>query len=597
MATEPVRSARLALALGYLAFGAAALAAWTDPGRRYELDVYAATPTAFWAGLGLAVVLALFVAYNPAVTRGVRTGALVLLGTSVLAVAGLPILRNYYFWGVGDSLSHLGFARLLASDRLSPFGFLYPGIHSIAVFTSRTLGVPLTRAMLYVVVAFTALFVAFTALSVRAIADSRWALPTGVVAGAFLLPINNVSVFLEPYPTSQAIFFVPFIVYLAIRYLDLPDSGFPRAVTGVGLLLGLASVTVVLLHPQQAGSVLLLFGAIVAVQWLFRRWVPDHAISRQRPFYAPMFLATAAFLLWAPRFERFYGATSGLISGLLGVEPVGNEVTSRASSLDILGGSVVELFAKLFGVSLLLSIVAGFVVLAGWLGRLDDPARRGTLLRYLAGGLALLSGTFLVFFAASISVLPFRYLGAAMVVVTILAAVGLVDGVPLSIPWPSWRTMRFAAVLLFTGLLAAQAAHVHGSPYIFQPSDQVTETSMHGYQNSFEHRDPAVEYAGIRGGPRRFVDATYGTTFTDRTPGGKLFEGKEEGIPGPVFNSNLSTHYERDRYLPVTDRNRVQEVALYDGFRYSLSGFRGLRTTPGIHRVRSNGDFRLYYVD
>ncbi len=597
MGTEPVRSARLSLALGYLAFATATVAAWLDPGRRYELDVYAATPVAFWAGLGLAVVLALFVAYNPAVTRGVRRGALLLLAASVLAVAALPLLRNYYFWGPGDSLSHLGFARLLAENRLSPVGFLYPGIHSVSVFVSRVLGVDLTRAMLYVVVVFTALFLAFVPLCVREVADSRWALVTGTVAGALLLPINNVSVFLEPYPTSQAIFFVPFVLYLAFRYLDLPDSGFPRAASGLGVLLALASATVVLLHPQQAGSVLLLFGAIVAVQWLFRRWGRDHPISRQRPFYAPFAVATAAFLLWTPRFERFHGAMGGLIQGLLGAEPPGDEVTRRASSLEILGGSVPELFLKLFGVSLLLSAVAGFVVLAGWLGRMDDPARRGTRLRYLAVGLALLSGTFLVFFAGSVSVLPFRYLGAAMVVVTVLAAVGLVDGVPVSVPWPSWRTMRFFAVVAFTALLAAQVAHVHSSPYIFQPSNQVTLTSMEGYENSFEHRDPSVEYAGVRGGPRRYVDAVFGTTFTDRTPDGRLFEGKEEGIPDRVFGTNVSTHYDSDRYVPITDRDLAQEVRLYQGFRYPLSGFRDLRTTPGIHRVRSNGDFRLYYVD
>jgi hypothetical protein len=597
MSPEPVRSARLALAFGYLAFATATVAAWLDPGRRYELDVYASTPTTFWAGLGLAVILALFVAYNPAVTRGVRRGALVLLGASVLAVAALPLLRNYYFWGPGDSLSHLGFARLLAENRLSPFGFLYPGIHSTAVFVTRVLGVDLPRAMLFVVVVFTALFVAFVPLCVRQITDSRWALVTGTVAGALLLPINNVSVFLEPYPTSQAIFFVPLVLYLAFRYLELPDSGFPRATSGVGVLLGFTSITVVLLHPQQAGSVLLLFGAIVAVQWLFRRWDRDHPISRQRPFYAPLAVATGAFLLWAPRFDRFHGALGGLIEGLLGAEPPGDEVIRRADSLQILGGSVPELFVKLFGVSLLLSVVAGFVVLASWLGRMDDPSHRGTRLRYLSVGLALLSGTFLVFFVGSVSVLPYRYLGAAMVVVTVIAAVGLADGVPLSIPWPSWRTMRLVAVVAFTGLLAVQVAHLHSSPYVFQPSNQVTQTSMHGYERSFETRDPSVEYAGIRGGPRRYVDAVFGTTFTDRTPDGRLFEGKEEGIPDRVFGRNVSTYYDSDRYVPVTDRDLAQEVTLYEGFRYPLSGFRDLRTTPGVHRVRSNGDFRLYYVD
>lgn len=585
---------RLTLATGYIAFAVAALAAWNQPARGYELDIYAATPLAFWIGTGFAALAGLWIATHREVTPRIRTTALALPVLAVFAVAALPLLRSFHFFGPGDSLSHLGWARMLATDRLSPLELLYPGIHLTSVFVARVFDVAVRRAMQYTVLVFTLLYIVSVPLCVRQITDSRWAVVVGTALALLLLPINNVSVFHLPYPTGQAIFFIPFMLYLAIRYVGLPDTGFPRSATGTGLLLAIAAVAVVLIHPQQAGSVLLVFGAIVAVQWLFRWRRPGHATSRQRPFYAQFIVLAVAFLLWAPRFDRTQGTSQALLNGLLGAAEVGDEVSRRAGGLQFIGGSVEELFLKIFGVALLLSIVAGIVILYAFTGRLDGTRYDGTAVQYLSVGHILLTGTFLLFFLGSVSVFPFRYLGALMVLVTIIAAVGLVRWLGAA---PSWRTLRLVAVVLVTVLIAVQMAHLHESPYVYQSSDQVTETTMEGYESAFEYRDPSVWFAGIRGGPRRYVDATYGTTTTDVTPDGRRFVGKRSRVPFSVFGNNMTEYYDRDRYVPVTDKDVQQEVILYEGYRYSLSGFRSLRTTPGIHRVRSNGDFRLYYVD
>jgi len=172
------------------------------------------------------------------------------------------------------------------------------------------------------------------------------------------------------------------------------------------------------------------------------------------------------------------------------------------------------------------------------------------------------------------------------------------EGIPFSIPWGSWRALQTVAVVVFGVFLAMQAAHVHESPYIYRSSDQVTEMTMTGYANTFDSRDPEVWFTGIDSGPKRYIDAIYGTSREDdRTPNGEVFEGYEESISPAVWGNNMTQHYDRDRYVPVTDADRQTQVALYDGFEYSTKGFRALKTTPRIHRVRSNGDFRLYYID
>src|SRR6056297_2134726 len=102
---SPAWHQRVLLAAGFLAFGIGILSAWAEPGRHYELDIYAATPSSFWLGIGMAILIGLFVAYHGNVTRRIRLAALALLGLSVFAILGLPIVRNYSFYGPGDSLS------------------------------------------------------------------------------------------------------------------------------------------------------------------------------------------------------------------------------------------------------------------------------------------------------------------------------------------------------------------------------------------------------------------------------------------------------------------------------------------------------------
>lgn len=120
---------------------------------------------------------------------------------------------------------------------------------------------------------------------------------------------------------------------------------------------------------------------------------------------------------------------------------------------------------------------------------------------------------------------------------------------------------------------------------------------MEGYETAFEHRDPSIYFAGVRGGPRRYVDATYGTTYSDTTPDGRVFPGKEAMIPFAVFGNNMTEYYSNCRYVPISQVDYEREVVMYEGFRYSAEGFAAMTTTPNVHRVTDSRGFDLYVVD
>ncbi|WP_313696279.1 hypothetical protein [Halorarum halobium] len=602
------RRSKVGLTVGFLALLAAVLLARRAPPTGYELSLYAATPPAVWACLCVALAAGVTVALLGEVPDRLGNAGVLLAGATVLALVTMPLLRGYYFYGSGDALSHLGWARELASGTLTPVNLLYPGVHSTAVFVAAVTGLSVRVAlMLVTIVCYTLVFLLFVPLCVRLLDDSRLAVTLGVLSALLLAPVNGVSVHPFAHPTSQAILFFPFVLYLVLRYSTRPlrasaDAAVRRGaagdrVTAVGILLALASSAVVLVHPQQALNVVLFFGAIALVQVLYRARTTDHPITAHRPLYAQTGVLAVAFLLWAPRFERVQGAIVATITSIVFEgSSAGTVVASKGTSLVAVGGSLPSLFVKLFLPGVVLSLLAGGLIVALIAGRLREERTDVTsLLVYVAAALVPLFGLFLLFLVASAGDQYFRYQGFIMVPVTILAAVGLARAVRAYGGGRVGTDTRVVLVVLFLVMVPVGAAAYHSSPYTYQPNDQVTETRIDGFAEAFEHREEGTPFVGIRGGPRRYVDAEYGTQRATTTLD---FPGYREGINGTSFRGQgYLDRFEDQGYLIVNDADYEREVRLYDGFRYDAASFRALETTPGVNRIRANDGLRQYLID
>lgn len=607
MARLTHRLAKLVLAAGLVAFAAGVWSAHLAPTTGYELSIYAATPDATWVGVGAALLVGGLVALTAPRDGRLHDAGLAAVGLAALAVFALPVLRGYAYYGAGDSLTHLGWASELATGRLAVTELLYPGVHTTAVFVAETAGVGLPMGVLYVVlVAVPVVYLLFLPLTVQVLGGGRRALAAGALVAALFVPINNISVHPVAHPTSQAILLSAFVLYLLLAYVSAPTATSTTAgpapsgtrsrfdgVSGLGVLLGAAAVAVVLVHPQQAVNLALVFVAVAALRAVLRRWTTGLA-AQHRGIYAQTGVLVAALAVWAPRFERVGGATEATFGSLLSSGATAGEVVSqRSSSLTEVGGSIAELFVKLFLPGTVLSVLAAGLVAVVAYRRLrrDDDALAG----YVAAGMLPLGGAFLVMFAADIGDQYFRYLGFLMVPVSVLGAVA-VGRLAGGLDARSGRHLgTVVAVVLLVGMLPVGALAVHPSPYMYQPNSQVTESEFTGYAGTFETREAEVPFAGIRGGPRRFVDYHYGTEYTDEQ---LEFPGDRTGIPEGVFVAgNYTAAYEADRYLTVTRGAYLREVVMYESFRYPASGFAALDATPGVNRVRSNGGYTLYRVD
>jgi len=151
-------------------------------------------------------------------------------------------------------------------------------------------------------------------------------------------------------------------------------------------------------------------------------------------------------------------------------------------------------------------------------------------------------------------------------------------------------TVSRVTLVLFILLLPIAVMSLHPSPWIYQGNQQVTTEGVAGYQAALEHAPEDAVFAGVRGGGERYVDALYGP-FSERATS---FSG--ETIPPAVFGTNLTEFYDDPRFIPIQESDVDREADLYRGLRYDREGFRRLETTPGVNRIQSTDEFRLYYV-
>lgn len=591
------RLPKVTLGIGFAGLLVGVLAAYSEPATGYELSLYAQTPHLYFGGVGVAILVSVLLSFVITDSRLVQDGALLLGGLSVTSIVMLPLIRGYYLFVGGDSLTHLGWTRDLLDGTFEPTGLLYPGIHMMTIFVSEVTGIRLGLAQMFVTLAFVLVFVVFVMLCVRLLGRGRWAVPVGLFAGLLLLPNNNVSVHIQAHAITQSLLLLPFPLYLLLRYVVRDGewmNPFER-VTQNGLLLVLASVALILVHPQGGLNWILVLISIIGVQFLARRFRGDGTLGSHRPLYIPTVIVTIVFATWTFRYERVQEAAMGAIAGIINSAAPGDEIAQRTASLSDIGGSIGLLFVKLFLVALVFCILTGLLSLVWASGRFDDRfPERNALFTYLIISLVPLVALFGVLFVASTNTMHFRYLGFIMVPATILGALAISEGAGFLTKYVSPKAVSVVLVVVFLVLIPLPLATVHSTPFIYKPTTDVSEMHYDGAKATFETMDRDVAFAGVRTGPKRFVDAVYGTERS-KTMG---FKGTEvrDAIPSQAWGRNLTGYYEGPRYIPVGQSDYQQEVGLYRGLRYGERGFHQLDASPAINRVQTNGEYRLYFL-
>jgi len=624
------RALKVTTVAGFSAFIGATIVAHTSPASGYELSIYHSTPVMFWVLWAVSIVAALTVcAYAPRSRFGQY--GLLLGGLGAFAVPALPLLRGYYFLGVHDALTHLGYARALGVNARSPLSLVYPTSHTIAVVLSRLSGTGLPHSMMRTVLTFIAIYFVTTVLTVRTLIDDQRAAILAGYSAFLLLPVNTISTYAVFHPFSMATFYLPVLLYLLISYITGENDGEQTGPSMTGMVLLLTGAGYVFLHPQASLNFIILLCAIAGTQSVQRFRGDGGTIANSRRVHGYLFALIAVFFLWNfQHWQLFVTAQTtfdAFMNTIYGQAQAGEVVTEQTSSAGQIGFNPVEIFAKLFLVEGLYCLLAASILVRYLLKRRRDniggplPDCEAAIVYLTVGGLALLPFFFLQFLGA-VSSYFFRHIGFGLVLVTVLGSVALysfltvppkvfLTGSPKIRSPKIWRPVLIIAGIL---LLALSAVALFGSPFMHKYTKHADEQQMMGWETSFEEQAPS-----------RSFDSSgrvwYGTARTPMirykqalayAPGTSWYPGVVQPFPIPTGSVNESAirnglvdHYEnhpkeverRDHYFAVSTMTRERAIHSFQELRYSEEAFDSIENQPGVYRVQSNGGFVVYYVD
>ncbi|MFD1564321.1 DUF6541 family protein [Haloarchaeobius amylolyticus] len=590
---DPFR--KLALAIAFLAVSVSTLSAHANPATGYELSIYTMTPRVVWVGLLIALSVSLAVVFVPfsetSRDRSSRSLAVVLGGLVFAVFIGMPIIRGYRFYGHHDALTHLGWARGIREGTFLPFDLFYPGIHTVTVFISSTIGISLSRSMLFVAFLAVLLFCLFIPLCVLTIVPDDRAAAIAAFSAFLLLPITTISMYLSAHAMSQAVLFSPVLLFLLTKYLGTDQCG--SILSAVGVALALSSVAAVLYHPQLAAHLIIALLGICAVQYFARRTVSSSRVTEQTSVYGQTLFLIAVFLVWSSNYGFFAGTMEYFLGSVVEFlfregGAVGDTVGSQSASLAAIGGSLTEIFLKLFLPQLVFSLLAGGLALSAVLSGKSQWLKQMPIeTAYFAVALFALGPVFLAYFFAAGSKMYFRVFGLMMVFVTVLGSIAIYRIVTRSGPSQS-RSGRSMLTVGFALLLVLSLVAVFPSPYTYNASPHVSEQHFNGYQSAFDSQDEAITFVGLRDGPNRIHDAIHGNEERMR-----LYQ----GLSDEAIENGVQSQSDDGRYLALTQADYEREVDAYRELRYSEQELNAIGTQPGVSRIQSNGEFDLYYVD
>lgn len=579
-------SQKAILTIGFLAVAFSVIAAGSHPASGYELSIYSGTPFLFWVLISFAVSLSIVTAFS---FEGKYTRLSISLGTiSILVIILLPTIRGYYFLGHADPLTNIGRTIDLLAGGVSPLDTKYSAVQILGGTIHVVTDMALNRSLSLIVPIFVLLYVLSIPLVTRTLATGGVVLKVGLFAAFLLLPISHLGGHFRVMATSQALMYAPLVLFLFL----LLRRG--TQVVPILLLLLTTSITFVLIHPQQAVNIIILMASFSISQYLLNG---DSAEFRRHIF--PTIAISIIVWLKINSGEVFREYFTGFVEKLLigGASPAAQQI-GRSTTLSNLGGSVLEIFVKLFIIDLLFSLLAGFVVLItlvykyqilgysrSFFNTIDTESVLSLALSVIPVGILFLAWIFV-----GTSDQYFRIYNFIMITTTVVGAIGLwFIYSEISRRWGCRRAQSTLIIILILGILITMPVY-YKSPFIYKHTNHVPESEMVGARATINLESDRINHIRVSTSIDRYADAIEGETASSTRLASR------EPVADHFAEHRLPQLYDNPVYLIITETDRGKHIGIRRGLRFNSRDFRYLQEDPGINRIYTNSGFTLYLI-
>ena len=454
-----------------------------SPATGYELSMYESLPPLVWICLFAALAggtgIIVHQAFAGQKSRYWLLGFSVLIfGISIILL--LPALRAYYLYGAADTLAVVQWTQTVLRGGHFWEGNQYPITHILTAQLVQLCGAPPEVIVKFIPVFFTSLFMLFSYLLASTVMPHKGQALLAAAATALFFNYYHVCV----YPQTLSIMLLPMVFYLYFK-------GFEKG----SLPFRIAFVIVLLLfpyfHPAPAAALIACLLAAEAAKALWRqRNRASAAIGRRsvdRTTFEPALICTVTFLTWISTYELFGTTIRRTLAWLIGEIETIPHVEILERTLEQQGLSIaqqVELALKMYGDNLIyvaLSSIALLLIAWAFWRRRDDTKKLFTLsMPFLVSG-----PVWVLIFATTLRVTVGRLLGSNIMMwaVPVFAAFALYE------MFGRWKR---AGIIVVTSILLCVSVvgilGVYHSPYILQPSWQITTAGVVGSEWFHDHR-------------------------------------------------------------------------------------------------------------
>jgi hypothetical protein len=525
-----------------------------------------------------------------------------LFGIANLTVLFLPVLRGYYLYASHDALGHIGMGLDVARTGHVGTDNVYPAVHVLVAQLSQICGLaPVSVGRLLPVILNLVFAIMLTYLVGEAsLPELGQRLLTFAFASAFLL--NSLHVMLY----SQVLSF--FFVLLAL-YLRLNKAMSQRLAGKIALIIVLFVIPYS--HPTPSLMTVFFLLVIELADDSYRRRKSGRPAIGQIPVNLPL-ISAITFFTWISSFVLFDVKVSTLWANLRDPFAAPHVEALENAIGEISVGSAVSTFLKMYGDSvlcLLLAIVGALMVIKSMRSGKKELSNTWILTMVF---LASVPVQLLIFTGAgSQTVGRLVNLNFAIFLSPILAAYALHQ----LLRWVGKATaIVVSSVLLLTVWVVGMLGLYH-SPWILQPSWQITRMNAQGIQWFFQNKDNGVLFSAM-GYP-------YGTQYT--TYGYRAAFSREdyiESLRQMIYDiervlpigfgydrfATLGESMNQDRYLMIAKRFQIaaaDPTLSSQGLKVvplfwrdiQLTDLARLEDDPSADKLYSNGELDVWYVN
>jgi hypothetical protein len=604
MSMNPNRVLRVITILCFLFISAAVIIASSSVATGYELSIYTETPATVWVLLFTCVSGGTLLICHYAITgKEVNHLGLVIgpLGLANLTVLLLPTLRGYYLYASPDSLAHMGMGLDITLTGHPESMNVYPAIHILIAQLCQICDIhPTLVGRLLPIFLNTVFAVVWMYLVGRATLPERGqALLVFAFASGFLL--NSLHTMI--YAHVLSLFFV-----LLVLYFQLDGSMKAQLAGRISLIIILLFIPYS--HPAPAVVVVFFLLAVELSGVLYRRptrWSVVRRISITLPL-----ISLITFFTWISSFAIFGHKVSVLWSNLREPLAAPHVQTLENAMGEISTLSALVAFMRMYGDTVICFLLAGIgtLIVTRQMWKMKQNVKN---LWALTAVCLLAMPLELLIFAGSRSQTIGRVinLSFAIFLSPILAGYALHQLL---------RRARKATAIAVSSVILLSfwvigALGIYHSPWIWQPSWQITHEDVQGIEWFLQNKDNDISFSAMgypHGVPYVVLGHRSATVREDLTPPVlQMLRDPELVLPTGFGYDRLETlgeSLDQDRYLLIARRFQIATAdprlrsegltvipLFWPGFR--PADFERLDQDPSASKLYSNGEFDVWHVN